>query len=52
MRRHNAAMHTLLATNVTDDILFIQEPWFSTIGTARCDSAINGKDHVRGGSES
>jgi hypothetical protein len=44
MRRRNAAMHTLLATNLTDDILFIQEPWFSTVGTARCDSAINGKD--------
>jgi hypothetical protein len=48
MRRHNAAMHALLATNISDDILFIQEPWFSTIGTARCDSAINGKDVLGG----
>jgi hypothetical protein len=52
MRRRNAAMHALLATNTTDDILFIQEPWFSTVGTARCDSAIsNGKD-VLGGAAS
>jgi hypothetical protein len=34
MRHCNAAMHVLLATNNTDDILFIQEPWFSTVGTA------------------
>jgi hypothetical protein len=48
MRRHNAVMHALLATNTTDDILFIQEPWFSQVGTAHCDSAINGKDILGG----
>jgi hypothetical protein len=47
----NAAMHALLATNIDNDILFIQEPWFSTVGMARCDSAINGKD-VLGGAAS
>jgi hypothetical protein len=44
-------MHALLATNIDNDILFIQEPWFSTVGMARCDSAINGKD-VLGGAAS
>jgi hypothetical protein len=34
MRRRNATMHVLLATNTEDDILFIQEPWFGAIGTA------------------
>jgi hypothetical protein len=51
MRRRNAAMHALLSTNLTDDILFIQEPWFSMVRTAHCDSAINGKD-VLGGAAS
>jgi hypothetical protein len=41
-------MHALLATNTNDDILFIQEPWFSTVGTACCDLAINGKDILGG----
>src|SRR6202453_105861 len=44
MRRRNAAMHTLLNTNESDDVLFIQEPWFSRVGTARCDTEIQGKD--------
>jgi hypothetical protein len=51
MCRRNAVLHALLATNTTDDILFIQEPWFSTVGTAHCDSAIKGKD-VLGGAAS
>jgi hypothetical protein len=51
MRRRNAAMHALLATNASDDILFIQEPWFGTIGTARCDVSIKGKE-VLGGAAS
>jgi hypothetical protein len=44
MQCRNAAMHMLLTTNTTDDILFVQEPWFSTVRTAQCDLAINGKD--------
>lgn len=32
MRHMNAAMHVLLSTNEEDDILCIQEPWFSRIG--------------------
>jgi hypothetical protein len=51
MRRRNAAMHALLATNNSDDILFIQEPWFGAIGTARCDASIKGKE-VLGGAAS
>jgi hypothetical protein len=51
MQWHNAAMHALLANNSIDDILFIQEPWFNPVGTASCDSAINGKD-VMGGAAS
>jgi hypothetical protein len=51
MRRRNAAMHTLLATNSLDDILFIQEPWFGAIGTARSDDSIKGKE-VLGGAAS
>ena len=41
-------MHTLLATNDFDDILLVQEPWFNPVGTARCDSAINGRDVLGG----
>jgi hypothetical protein len=48
MRCRNAAMHALLATNTSDDILFIQEPWFSTIGTSRCDVSIKGKEVLWG----
>jgi hypothetical protein len=48
MQWRNAAMHALLATNIKDDILFIQEPWFSTVGTTRCNSALNGKDVLGG----
>jgi hypothetical protein len=44
-------MHALLATNDSDDILFIQEPWFGAIGTARCDVSIKGKE-VLGGAAS
>ena len=48
MQRWNAAMHTLLATNKTDDILLVQEPWFNPVGTACCDSAIQGHDILGG----
>jgi hypothetical protein len=34
MWRRNATMHVLLATNVEDDILLVQEPWFNPVGTA------------------
>lgn len=48
MRHRNAAMHTLLATNDTDDILLVQEPWFNPVGTAHCDSNFNGQDVLGG----
>jgi hypothetical protein len=48
MWRRNAAMHVLLATNEVDDILLVQEPWFNPVGTARCDTMINGKDVLGG----
>jgi hypothetical protein len=48
MRRRNAAMHVLLATNDEYDILLVQEPWFNPVGMARCDSMINGKDILGG----
>ena len=41
-------MHTLLAMNDVDNILLVQEPWFNPVGTARCDSAINGRDVLGG----
>jgi hypothetical protein len=48
MQRRNAVMHVLLATNEDDDILLVQEPWFNPVGTARCDSMIDGKDILGG----
>src|ERR1700677_1606878 len=48
MRRRNAAMHVLLNTNSEDDVLFVQEPWFHPVGTARADAEINGKDELGG----
>jgi hypothetical protein len=48
MRRRNAAMHVLLVTNEEDDILLVQEPWFNLVGTAWCDTMIDGKDILGG----
>lgn len=41
-------MHALLETNKKDDILFLQEPWFSRVGTARQDSEREGRDVLGG----
>ena len=38
----------LLNENDTDDVLFIQEPWFGRIGTKRLDTEAQGKQ-VMGG---
>jgi hypothetical protein len=48
MRRHNAAMHTLLNDNGEEDVLFVQELWFNPVGTARCDTMYQGKDVLGG----
>jgi hypothetical protein len=48
MRRRNAAMHTLLNDNEGEDVLFVQEPWFNPVGTARCDTMYQGKDVLGG----
>jgi hypothetical protein len=48
MRRRNAAMHTLLNDNGEEDVLFVQEPWFNPVGTARCDTMYQGKDVLGG----
>src|SRR5580692_6261223 len=48
MRRRNATMHALLNTNSSDDILFIQEPWFNRIGVARSDAHREGVDVLGG----
>jgi hypothetical protein len=48
MRQHNAPMHTLLNSNKTDDILFIQEPWFNCIGVTRSDDHREGRDVLGG----
>ena len=48
MRRRNGAMHALLNTNETDDILLIQEPWFGPIGVGRDDFLRNGVDVLGG----
>jgi hypothetical protein len=42
MRRRNAAMHALLNDNEGEDVLFVQEPWFNPVGTARCDTMYQG----------
>jgi hypothetical protein len=41
-------MHALLNSNKTDDILFIQEPWFNCIGVARSDDLREGRDVLGG----
>ncbi|KAN0124578.1 hypothetical protein V8E53_010696, partial [Lactarius tabidus] len=41
-------MHALLNTNKTDDILFIQEPWFNRISVARSDTHREGMDVLGG----
>jgi hypothetical protein len=41
-------MHALLNSNQTDDILFIQEPWFNRIGVARSDEHREGRDVLGG----
>lgn len=39
------AMHTLFYTNEKDGVLYVQEPWFNPIRTARrLDKKIQGKD--------
>jgi hypothetical protein len=48
MRRCNAAMHALLNDNEGEDVLFVQEPWFNPVGTARCDTMYQGKDVLGG----
>ena len=41
-------MHALLETNKIDDILFVQEPWFSRVGTARSVGEREGRDILGG----
>ena len=41
-------MHALLNGNLEDDILFVQEPWFGRIGTARDDVLHSGKSVLGG----
>ena len=48
MRRRNATMHSLLETNTSDTILFVQEPWFEQIGVQRLDKAWTGVDVLGG----
>ena len=48
MRRRNAMMHTLLATNETDDIICVQEPWLGPIGVARARQEREGVDVLGG----
>ncbi|KAH8995554.1 hypothetical protein EDB86DRAFT_3077579 [Lactarius hatsudake] len=48
MGRRNQAMHVLLESNTQDDILCVQEPWFSRIGTSRADHLKEGRDILGG----
>jgi hypothetical protein len=48
MQCRNASMHALLNTNESDDILFIQEPWFNRIGVARSNAHREGVDVLGG----
>ena len=41
-------MHALLNTNVDDDVLCVQEPWFGDIGTRRDDRERTGKSVLGG----
>jgi hypothetical protein len=41
-------MHALLNLNKSDDILFIQEPWFNRIRVARSDDQREGCDVLGG----
>ena len=41
-------MHVLLNTNVEDDVLCVQEPWFGEIGTRRDDRERTGKSILGG----
>ena len=51
MRKRNAVTHALLNSEKNTHLLFIQEPWFDKIGTARSDNARQGVD-IRGGAAS
>ena len=48
MRKRNPVTHALLNSDKGTNILLIQEPWYSKIGTARKDNAKHGVD-VQGG---
>lgn len=48
MRKHNEATHVLLNNNHTDNILFVQEPWFRQIRTKRSDNEAQGKEVIGG----
>jgi hypothetical protein len=48
MRRRNDLMHALLETNVTDDIVCVQEPWFGHIGVTRDDEEREGREVLGG----
>ena len=42
MRRRNAVTHALLHSSPVDQVILIQEPWYSQIGTTRKDDARDG----------
>ena len=48
MRKRNAVTHALLNSDKDTNLLLIQEPWFSKIGTARQDNTKQGVD-IQGG---
>jgi hypothetical protein len=48
MRQMNATMHALLNQNMNDDLLFIQEPWFGTIGNTCTDTQRTGTETLGG----
>lgn len=48
MRRRNPETHALLNSNIADNLILIQEPWFRKIGTARKDDAREGVDVLGG----
>ena len=48
MARRNAAMHTLLNMDSQFQLILIQEPWYSRIGTARADGNPDGESILGG----
>ena len=48
MRQCNFAMHSMLATNSTDDVLYVQELWFDRVGVQHNNTEWDGVNTLGG----